>query len=125
MNRPSTSAVAAAAADIAVVVIFVVIGRGSHDENNALLGVIATAAPFLLALLASWLLVTRLGGDPVSVGSGVALWLGTWAGGLLLRWLLFHGGVAPGFIAVAGAFLFVGLVGWRGIARLARNRPEN
>ncbi len=114
----------AAAIDVAVVLVFVLIGRTSHDESNALLGVVITAAPFLMALAASWLVVLLLGRDPRTVPTGLLVWLGTWAGGLMLRWLIFDGGVAGGFVLVAGGFLLLGMVGWRALVRVFRRAPE-
>ena len=53
MNRP---VVRAAALDAASIVVFVAIGRRSHDEDgNAVVGVLQVAAPFVIALLVAWL----------------------------------------------------------------------
>ena len=37
--------------------VFVVIGRRSHDEGSAVAGVLETAAPFLIGVGAAWLIV--------------------------------------------------------------------
>ncbi|MEY3340638.1 MAG: hypothetical protein RLZZ269_549, partial [Actinomycetota bacterium] len=70
---PLTSAVRVRAwclvADVLSVVVFVAIGRRNHDEGVAPAGVIETAAPFLVALLVTWL-VALVWRDPLSPRSG-------------------------------------------------------
>ena len=46
--------VASALADVAVIVVFVLVGRASHAEGETLGGVLGVMAPFLLALTAAW-----------------------------------------------------------------------
>lgn len=98
--------------DIVAVVIFVVIGRDTHDEGSALVDVLETAAPFLVAIAVGWL-VTTAWRDPVSWRTGIGVWLVTVAGGLLLRRLMFDDGTAAPFIVVATLFLGATLLGWR------------
>lgn len=105
----------AAGLDTAAVVLFVAIGRRNHDEDPGIGGLAVTAAPFLIALGVSWLAV-RAWNRPTAPRTGVALWLGTTAGGLALRRLVFGEGIALPFVIVTTLVLGAGLVGWRSVA---------
>ena len=48
--------VIAIVADVAAILLFVVLGRGSHDEGNGIASVLNVAAPFLIGLAVGWLL---------------------------------------------------------------------
>jgi hypothetical protein len=101
----------ASVVDGACVVAFALIGRASHAEALDLAGLARTAGPFL-AGAAAGTLVGRTWRRPASVRSGIVVWLGTLAGGMLLR-ALTGGGVAVSFVIVAGITLAVVLLGWR------------
>ncbi|HEY0716861.1 MAG TPA: DUF3054 domain-containing protein [Streptosporangiaceae bacterium] len=106
----------AAAADVAGVLLFVVIGRADHGHGETVSGVASTAWPFLAGLAAGWL-VTRAWRRPGAlVPSGVAAWLGTVVVGMVLR-VAAGQGTAVSFIIVALGFLGLFLLGWRLLAR--------
>lgn len=111
-----------AVADAASIVIFVAIGRKNHDEGEAASGIFRVAAPFLLALLAGWV-IARAWKEPLSQKSGVLISLTTIVLGMVLRNIVFDGGTATAFIIVATVFLGTLLNGWRLLARtrLARS----
>ena len=116
----ATAVVLAAAIDIALVVIFTVIGRASHDEGPA--GLLVTAWPFLGGLAIGWLLMRAWRHPRRIVWTGIGIWIATLAGGMLLR-VISGQGTAIAFIVVATVALGVVLIGWRAIARLVlRNR---
>jgi len=102
----------AAGLDTAVVILFVSIGRRTHDQDPGIGGLVETAAPFMIGLAASWLLV-RAWRHPAAPQTGVQIWLGTTAIGMALRRLVFDDGIALSFVIVAAAFLGLFLVGWR------------
>jgi Protein of unknown function (DUF3054) len=106
----------AATFDVVAIVLFVVIGRRSHDEGNALQGVVRVAAPFLIGLAAGWL-VARAWNSPTSWSTGLVVWPVTVAAGLLLRRFVFDDGTALPFVIVATIVLGVLLVGWRTLYR--------
>ncbi|MCB1027178.1 MAG: DUF3054 domain-containing protein [Microthrixaceae bacterium] len=119
--------VAAAVADVVVVLAFVATGRNNHDEGLSVASVLDVATPFLVALALGWVATTalgnRLGGAPSGVPrvvrvwpTGVVLWVATAVGGLALRNVVFGDGTATSFVIVACAVLGVGLVGWRAAA---------
>lgn len=114
-------------ADTVSVVVFVAIGRRSHDEDGAFLTATAkVAAPFLVALAVAWLvgLGWRRGPSDPWV-AGVPIWLITVAGGVLLRRFAFDRSTATSFIVVASIVLGVFLVGWRALVTWleARSTP--
>ncbi len=105
-----------AVADAASIMIFVAIGRKNHDEGQAASGIFRVAAPFLLALLAGWV-IARMWKEPLSQRSGVLISLTTIVLGMLLRNIVFDDGTATAFIIVATVFLGTLLNGWRALAR--------
>jgi hypothetical protein len=107
----------AAALDVASVVVFVAVGRRTHDQDPGLAGVFATAAPFLLALAVGWL-VARAWFAPMSLHTGVIVWAVTVVGGMLLRNLVFGDGTASSFVVVATLFTAACLIGWRLVSRI-------
>ena len=93
----------APALDAVLVLVFAALGRASHAEENAVLGALGTAWPFLVGLGLGWALVRwRSRHWPLTVGNGIAVWLCTLVGGMLLRAATGQG-TAPSFVAVAGA----------------------
>ncbi len=80
------------------------------------------AWPFLLALAMMWL-VALVWKRPFAVlKSGLPVWLGTVALGMVLRVTLTDGGFAVPFLLVALGVLGLTLVGWRLIALPVRHR---
>ena len=138
--------------DLLVVLVFAAAGRASHALSGDVLGVLATAWPFLVGMVAGWLAVLRQSGrrrgepvgedldDEVSEDLGEeqgragrrSLWwldglviaVSTLVIGMLLR-SFSGGGTALPFVLVATAVLVGGLVGWRAVAALlARREPS-
>ena len=113
---------AAAAADVAVVVIFVAIGRRSHGESNDASGFLSTLWPFL-AGLAVGAAVTRLYVSPLAWRRAVPAWLLTVAVGLALRIGVVGHEFKLSFAIVATSFLGLFLLGWRAVyLAVARRR---
>lgn len=116
------TALKAAAADIAVVVLFVVLGRASHREGGSYLTETLTVlAPFALALAITWVASQAWKRPLASFPTGLVLWLGTAAGGLLLRRFVFDRSTAIAFVIVGSVFLLA-LPGWRLLAEWWRDR---
>lgn len=110
----------ALAADVVAVVVFAAIGRASHDESASALGLIATAAPFVVGLGAAWATpVVRA--HPTAFRPGVVVVGCTAVLGLLIRYA-FTGRLPWTFALVATASLAVLMLGWRGLAALVAHR---
>lgn len=115
MNR---HVVLAFIADVLLVVVFAAIGRASHDEGvfgPGGGGLLETSWPFLLGLIAGWLVTLGWRHPIAPVRTGLGVWIVTVAGGMLLR-ALSGQGTALAFIIVAAVTLLVLLVGWRMMA---------
>ena len=97
--RLKLSAIIAGVVDVVAVVVFVVIGQRNHDGSSDVYGIINLAAPFLIALLTSWVILRTWRG-PFNRASFVATWVITVAGGLFLRRVVFDRGIAMAFIIV-------------------------
>lgn len=103
----------ALAADGAAVVLFVVLGRSSHDEGSGIGAVANVAAPFLIGLAVGWVVSRAARSSPFAVGAGVQLWSATVVIGVLLRWFAWDRGTAVSFVIVTAAFLGLFMIGWR------------
>jgi hypothetical protein len=109
--------------DAMAVIVFVIIGRSSHDGQSTIAGVASAAAPFLIALVAAWLIV-RAWESPPSWPAGIGVWVITTTGGMLLRRFVFDDGTTAGFIVVGSVLLGVFLLGWRALTLWIRSgRP--
>lgn len=111
------------AADVIAVVVFAAVGRISHGEAESLSGLLATAGPFLIGLVASWATpVVRA--HPVGIRSGAVVLGGTAVLGLLLR-AAFTVRLPPlGFVVVTVIALAVLLIGWRALSLLVSHRTD-
>jgi Protein of unknown function (DUF3054) len=108
--------------DAVLICLFAAIGRRNHGETGALLGVAATAWPFLAGMAAGWLVsVFTLGRAPMRVRDGIPVWLCTVGVGMVMRSLT-NAGTAFSFIVVATLFLGACLLGWRSLALLTTGR---
>lgn len=116
MTEPATAPrriAACLAADAVFVVLFVALGRSSHDEGgNAVTGTLSVAAPFLIALVVGWA-ATRAWRSPQAPTTGIGIWLVVLVAGMLLRRFVFDRGTALPFVIVAACFTLLFLVGWR------------
>ena len=111
------AAITAAIVDVVAVVVFVVVGRRNHDEGTTFLNILGVAAPFLIALCASWFAL-RTWREPFNRASFVATWVITVVAGLFLRNIVFDRGIATSFIIVATITLGVLI----GLGRLLTRR---
>lgn len=110
-------------ADLLAVLLFVVLGRRTHDEDTGvdiLTGTAVTAWPFLTGTALGWAVVqlaARTGRDvhPASLRGGLAVLVATVSVGMTLRRLT-GGGVQASFVAVATTVLALLLLGWRAAA---------
>ncbi len=127
-RKASTRAdLAAAGADALGVVVFVLVGRRSHDEGSVVLGTLTTAWPFLAGAGLGWLALLGLranGRDwtAASLPAGASVLAGTVVGGMLLRRLSGTGGTPVSFVVVATTFLALALLGWRGVVHVRSRR---
>lgn len=120
-SKKSSHLVLALAVDLVLVIAFVMIGHYQHYRSFDPAALVQTAWPFLIALVAAWVL-TRVWQRPLApLTTGTGVWAITVLVGLTLRAI---GGVsvAEPFLIVATGLNFVTLVGWRLIAAAAVGR---
>jgi hypothetical protein len=105
------------------VLVFAAVGRLSHAESDDLVGLLATAAPFLVGVAAGWALppVRRA---PATLQAGVCVWLSALLLGLLIR-TLFTRSLPLTFVLVAAVTLAALLIGWRVLALLVARRARS
>ena len=98
--------------DVLALLVFAAVGRRSHAEGLAVVGVLRTAWPFLVGAVVGWV-ASRAWRRPVAVWpSGVTTWVATVVVGMLLR-ALTGGGTPLDFVAAATVFVALFLLGWR------------
>lgn len=119
---------AAAAADIALVLVFCALGRRSHGEVFEIAGFIRTAWPFLFGVAVGWLVVygwQRVRSQNFApwqlVPAGLTIWVIAVPTALTTRGITGQS-VALSFLIVAWTVLGIFLLGWRGAARLIAKR---
>lgn len=121
MTAPARGTVLAFGIDLLATLVFVLAGRGSHNADASLAGLLTTWWPFAAALALGWLL-TRAWKRPLGVRwPGAGIWLATVLGGMLLRAASGQGTAIP-FVIVATIALGLLLLGWRGVAAVVRRR---
>lgn len=110
-------------ADLLSVLIFVAIGRRTHDHGFSIGGLVSTTWPFAVGLAVGWavLIRRRRSGDTFWDGEVVAI--STVAIGMVLR-VAAGQGTAFAFIIVAIVFLNAFMLGWRLVVRRFF-RPRN
>ncbi|MEU5988405.1 DUF3054 domain-containing protein [Spirillospora sp. NPDC047418] len=107
--------------DVCCVLVFVAIGRASHEEAASLSGYATTAWPFLVGLAVGWGALRAWRRADALVPVGVGVWLCAAGVGMLLR-VVSGQGTAFAFVIVAFLFLGGTLLGWRALARVAGGR---
>ena len=111
------------ALDAVAVVAFVLIGRDTHNEGNAIVGVIGTLAPLAAGLVAGWVAANAVR-DPLSVRTGLGVAGVALIAGLAIRRLVFGDGIALPFVLVATAFYLAAMLGWRVVVARASRTAE-
>jgi Protein of unknown function (DUF3054) len=116
----SRIAALALAADVVAVVVFAAVGRSSHAESGDLLGLIGTAAPFLIGLAAAWA-TPIVRSDPTRLVAGGVTLAGTAVIGLVVR-AGFTGRLPLTFAVITVVSLAVLMLGWRALSLVVAHR---
>jgi hypothetical protein len=101
-------------ADLVAVVVFAAIGRMSHAQPDDLIGLLGTAAPFLVGVVAMWA-TPIVRAQPVGALAAITVWAGTVVIGLLLR-AGFTERLPLSFAVVTTISLAVLMLGWRALS---------
>jgi len=109
--------------DLAVVLLFVVIGRSTHADGLTVAGLASTGWPFVSGLAVGWLALAALRRSGSSVVGGGLVVTSTVAFGMALR-VVSGQGTAVAFVLVALGFLGAAMIGWRVLLAVLR-RPRS
>ena len=109
--------------DVAAVVVFVVVGRRTHQEAETVRATLETAAPFMFALPFGWV-AASFRWAPASLRGGLVVAPVTIVGGVVLRRFVASDGIAVAFIIVTAVFLSATMLGWRLAATRFYRRTE-
>ena len=107
----------ALAIDVALIEVFVLIGRHAHGHGLDLGGVVSTSWPFQAGLGCGWALVMIRHSSPRRLTTGVVLSVITVVVAMALR-MVSGQGTTPVFVVVALVFVDLFLVGWRALAHV-------
>lgn len=110
--------------DAVLVVLFAALGRRSHESSLDLIGVLGTAAPFLISLAVAALITRHARTWSQLWPAGVFVWAITVVGGLLLRVWVFGDTAALAFQFVAAGTLMLLLLGRRLVTWLLMRRAS-
>lgn len=100
--------------------VFVLIGRASHNEaspGRIVLGTLTTFWPFLVGLAVGWVGARAWRSPRRIVFTGLIVWAGTLIVGMLLR-VVSGQGIQVSFVIVAAIVLAAFLLGWRAVSLL-------
>ena len=111
----------AATADVAVLVLFVLIGRRSHHEDAGVAGFLRVWWPFAAGLAVAWI-ATGMYRAPLSWRRAVVAWLVTVGVGMALRIVVEGRGFKVAFTIVTLLFVGAGMLGWRAVVRAVHGR---
>lgn len=107
--------------DLVLVAVFAASGRQQHEHGTSILGILQTAAPFMLALLIATLVTKPMATHSRLWLQGVLVWVVTVALGLGLR-VATGATAAMAFIVVATLVLGLFLMGRRLITGLIQRK---
>ena len=116
MTTSRSPLVYSALTDLILVLMFVAIGRSSHQESGSLLGFVGTAWPFVVGLAFGWVVARAWRGPTRVVPVGLVVWGMTVGAGIVLR-ALSGQGVQLSFVVVTAVVLALFLLGWRSVVR--------
>jgi hypothetical protein len=110
-------------ADIAVIALFVLIGRNEHNSGSQFIDYLSTVSPFVIAIALAWC-SPQVRRSPTSVTAGIIIWANVILVGMTFRRVIFGDGTALPFVVVATIFNGVFLQSWRIVSRSRQRRPD-
>jgi len=111
------------AADLLVLVVFVLVGRRSHDEGSGLDGFLRVWWPFAAGLVVATI-VSGTWRAPLEWRRAIVSWLLTVVLGMTVRIAVQGREFKPTFVIVTTVFVGAGMLGWRAVVRRVRVRPS-
>lgn len=105
--------------DLVIVVVFVAIGRSTHNHGLKPSGMISTLWPFVLGLGLGWIQIIRRRRSGATLRSGLEIGVVTVTVGMIAR-VIAGQGTAVAFIIVALVFLVGLMLVWRYLIKRTR-----
>jgi peptidoglycan/LPS O-acetylase OafA/YrhL len=115
-SRVRNVIVGSVVADLVAVMIYVTVGRSSHDESLAVSGLFDTAWPFLIGIVGGYIGIALTRWPALSLRGGAVITVKTLVIGLVLRYGVAKDGTEFSFVVVTVLVLSVLMLGWRLIA---------
>jgi hypothetical protein len=109
------SARACAAADTAVVLLFIAVGRFAHSEPLTASGIAATGWPFAVGLVGGYIGVLIARARAISIGGGLVVSLKTVLLAMILRAGVQQDDTPWSFVLVTTVLLVGLMLGWRAV----------
>lgn len=106
-------------ADLVCILVFVAIGRSSHEEGITVVGMLTTLWPFVAGATVGWMVCRGWRNPTRLVPTGLTVWVSAVTAGMVLR-IVAGQGTAVSFVMVATGFLGATILGWRLVAILVR-----
>jgi len=106
-------------ADLLVLVVFVLVGRRSHEEGSGIEGFLRVWWPFAVALVVATV-ASGTWRAPLEWRRAIVAWLVTVALGMTLRIAVQGRDFKPTFVIVTTVFVGAGMLGWRAVVRKLR-----
>ena len=103
-------------ADLLVLVVFVLVGRRSHDEGSGVEGFLRVWWPFAVGLMVATI-ASGTWRAPLEWRRAIVTWLVTVALGMTLRIAVQGRDFKPTFVIVTTVFVGAGMLGWRAVVR--------
>ena len=120
-RRDRLSPWVALGADLLVLVVFVLVGRRSHDEGSGLEGFLRVWWPFAVGCVVATL-ASCTWRAPLDWRRAIVAWIVTVALGMTLRVAVQGREFKPTFVIVTTVFVGAGMLGWRAVARRAQTK---
>lgn len=122
--RPTARWLWPVVADLLCVLALALGGKNSHDEAGSVWLVLVIAWPYALAAVLAHLWLTLRGRQASRLWpDGAIVLVVTYVLGMALRGVSGRG-LDPAFLVVAGIFLTLTMLGWRGVVRLISARTS-
>ncbi|HST84841.1 MAG TPA: DUF3054 domain-containing protein [Kineosporiaceae bacterium] len=112
-TRPIGVIIGGVLADLAAVLVFVTIGRLSHEEGLSVSGLLRTGWPFAIGVIGGYIGIALTRWPLLSLRGGAVIVGKTAVIGLVLRYGIAHDGAPFSFVVVTVLVLSALMLGWR------------
>lgn len=123
-SRASTVVIGAVLADLVAVIVYVSVGRSSHDDPLSASGLIETGWPFVVGIIGGYIGIVLSRWPLLSLRGGAMIAAMTVIIGVVLRSGVAGDGAPFSFVVVTVLVLSALMLGWRAVIRGVVSRPD-